>query len=622
MLLDERQYPDYNPSQQEQDKCGFMEKRFKAMQQERSKVDVKRKDYQTMLDAVLKPYWDERSSSNVPLLSAAVEMYVADATKIATEYTFRADVPEFATQAKAREAVWKYDWRKNKRKIPITKSEYVAATFGDAVLYAGTETTSYTQEDPIVSDSGTIKWEKKTVQEDNIILSNVDINKFWLDNETIDWIDDANDCFFRQWIGFEKFQNFKTNPLYKNIQFIKPRGYDNSYGTAVSQEDQTRQGEYVLLEHYWNLELDRYMVKANGILVRDHPILSTIRGKKALPFVMRGFGYKINSIYHRGLWEALMMFNGEINNLREMCSDAVRRSNTNVIAIGNWLRFSGRDFSYENEIITFDWNLAENFQQISGNPPNAAIFDYMDRIYKDIAIFVGIDIQNLLWEPQQTAFQTEVQREASQKRINVWLTNRDLAFERLADLHWENLWRFFPKKNTEGKYPIVPVDGKDFKNGRFITKKWTGTFSATPELLREWDVFIDVFTNTTAPTINAVDREQKTKFLTDVGTIVQSYSLAKQAGMDIEGILPAKQTIRDLAQDYNITIEANASDEEVKEAKQELMQWLRGMLPTQLQEPQVDPSTGQPLAPSPQQWSITAPTETTKPKMQQLAPAI
>ena len=43
------------------------------------------------------------------------------------------------------------------------------------------------------------------------------------------------------------------------------------------------------------------MVKANGILVRDHPILSTIRGKKALPFVMRGFGYKINSIYHRGL---------------------------------------------------------------------------------------------------------------------------------------------------------------------------------------------------------------------------------------------------------------------------------------------------------------------------------
>lgn len=120
------------------------------------------------------------------MLSAAVEMYVADATKIATEYTFRADVPEFATQAKAREAVWKYDWRKNKRKIPITKSEYVAATFGDAVLYCGTETTSYTQEDPIVSDSGTIKWEKKTVQEDNIILSNVDINKFRLDNETID----------------------------------------------------------------------------------------------------------------------------------------------------------------------------------------------------------------------------------------------------------------------------------------------------------------------------------------------------------------------------------------------------------------------------------------------------
>jgi hypothetical protein len=33
--------------------------------------------------------------------------------------------------------------------------------------------------------------------------------------------------------------------------------------------------------------------------------------------------------------EALMMFNSEINNLRELLMDAIRRSNTQVLAIGN-----------------------------------------------------------------------------------------------------------------------------------------------------------------------------------------------------------------------------------------------------------------------------------------------
>ena len=144
-----------------------------------------------------------------------------------------------------------------------------------------------------------------------------------------------------------------------------------------------------------------------------------------------------------------MMFNSELNNLREMLMDAIRRSNQQTIAIGNGLSFDGRSFSYENEIMTFDGNLANNFQQLSGNPPNQAIFNYRTELYKDIAMFMGVDIQNIIGQPQQTAFQTDVQREASQKRINVWLTNRDLANERFADLYKDLLQKYFPRKNAE-----------------------------------------------------------------------------------------------------------------------------------------------------------------------------
>jgi hypothetical protein len=95
----------------------------------------------------------------------------------------------------------------------------------------------------------------------------------------------------------------------------------------------------VELLHYWNVESDDYIVVANGVLVRDHAMISTIDGEKALPFVVRPLGYKNYSIYGRGICEALMTFNSEVNNLRELIMDAIRRSNSQVLAIGNGLEF-------------------------------------------------------------------------------------------------------------------------------------------------------------------------------------------------------------------------------------------------------------------------------------------
>ena len=48
------------------------------------------------------------------------------------------------------------------------------------------------------------------------------------------------------------------------------------------------------------------------------------------------------------------MFNSEVNNLREMLMDGIRRSNSQTLAIGNGLSFDGRQFSSDNEILLFD----------------------------------------------------------------------------------------------------------------------------------------------------------------------------------------------------------------------------------------------------------------------------
>jgi len=61
------------------------------------------------------------------------------------------------------------------------------------------------------------------------------------------------------------------------------------------------------------------------------------------------------------------------------------------------------------------------------------------------------------------------------------------------------------------------------------------------------DIYIDVYTNVNSTTINAVDREQKKVFATDVGIIAQNYAMAKTAGFDLETVLPIKDVLRDLA---------------------------------------------------------------------------
>lgn len=61
----------------------------------------------------------------------------------------------------------------------------------------------------------------------------------------------------------------------------------------------------------------------------------------------------------------------------------------------------------------------------------------------------------------------------------------------------------------------------------------------TPEKL-QGDIYVDVYTNTTAPTINAVAIQQKMEFANAMPTIVNAYMVAKQAGFDLDKTIPMK----------------------------------------------------------------------------------
>jgi hypothetical protein len=78
-------------------------------------------------------------------------------------------------------------------------------------------------------------------------------------------------------------------------------------------------------------------------------------------------------------------------------------------------------------------------------------------------------------------------------------------------------------------------------------------FEVTPDILRG-SMSIDVTTNTTASTIQALDKAQKLEMFSALSNIVNAYALAKQNGYDIEKVLPFEETLGDLAEDFNIVI--------------------------------------------------------------------
>ncbi len=579
---EQKSRPTYNRTPEERKKVDRIERDFQAMINARAVIDKDRPLYQRMMEAIPRDYQDDRSSSTVPLASAIIELFVAKASKIQTEFTITGENTKYKQSALLRQKVWDYDRRTNNRREEIIDNEYTTAWFWRSVLRTGYEVETVKQyELDEVKEDGEMTWVDKDITEEKIILQNIDVRSFYLDNNTTRGIKTAKKCMVRTRKGYDDFLDLKNNKLYKNIEYVVPKNYNSEYMPYSTKEEMNKQGKFVELREYWNLTGDVYCVWANGIIIREHHIISTVKGRKCLPFTTRVLGKKIGR-YDTGRWlcETLLRFNSELNDLREMLMDWIRRSNNPTIAIGNWLTFSGRKFSWDSEVLEFDWDMQKWFQQLQGVPPNQAIFEYMNNLFEQIAVFVGIDIKNILWVPQQTAYQTNVQVESSQERVNVWLTNRDLSFERMANQHMENLVRFFPRQTAEGLYPELEIEdyevtGSEDKPSLVWSKGNSWLLQITPELLAG-ETYIDVYTNISRPPSDIANRQSKLEFATSASALLNLKIQATQAWIEMPEI---DRRIKELEESYDLSTEWEEVDKkQLQEWNSKFLEWLSSMM--------------------------------------------
>ncbi len=581
----------YTSSKEDEALIWFIKARKTLMAQKRSPEEKKWKQYVKQYEALFVPYSDGRAASNVPLERSIIELFVAEAVKRPTTYSFSSCLwYEFQEQVFKR--VWKNDWSINNRNSVILENEYLTAIFGTSIVFTWYNKSYRVFSDfDGVDDAGEIQFKRKLQTKSDIIIQNVDIRDFWVDDRA-NSIEDAVDCIYETYITYEEFLSYKLDKWYdkEKLNAIIPNStkYDSDRAFVFQSETGDTGSKYVKITKYWNTKLDMYVEVANdSIVLIDHPILNATHD---LPFVVRQYAKNLFSFYGTGLCEILVSFKSDINKLREMLMEAIKKSNQEVIAIGSNLTFDWNQFAYNNQFMKFKGNLQGNFHQLTWTPPNQSIFTYLQQLYKDVAIYGWLDIQNILWDPQQTAYQTAVQKESSLQRINVVLKNRDSAFERLANLHKDNLQMFYPLKlvrklvevdeknepieEVETEYPTIEVPkmkGKKFWNGQ--EKQ---LFEITPESIR-WSIKLEVSTDLNAPTITEVEKEQKMQFFRWVAELTNAYTMNPK----LEEIIPMKKAISDMAKLNNIETE-EAYQWEVQEKKkelyaqmQEMMKWVR-----------------------------------------------
>lgn len=557
----------YNLDQEWQDTLRKVLARLTDMRWARANIDNLWSTFQLIADNKYYPYKDWRARSSVPVLRSLLELFVSEATTRKIDKQIEPVWYSDVDKAEVMKIVWDYDWNKNNRDEDMTEAEYKCWIFWTCAYFTWFEKTSRIINDPITDDkTWEMTFKKKLMEEGRIILRTLDMRNVYFDDR-VTRFQDSNDQIYIEYLTPEQFKAEKGNKELKNLEYVW--GKTKDFQSFYTYEDRGKKYNNLVEKlHYWNKQADRYIVIYNrSIIWRDTPIPYA---HKELPIVPRQYWYVNDSIYWRWLAEACMQFLDKINKLSEMIYDWLARSNNSVFAMWNGLTFDWQNISFNNQFIKFNWQLNDtSFREIKGIPPNQAAFTYLQDLLKEIAIYIWIDISQIVWQASSTAFETAVRTESSLKRVNVVLTNRDYALNKVFKRHLANIMQFFPiseaqrileimpdwtvQQPEEIKHPNILIEWKKYNpdNWKFVEMPWKFDFECKPEYIR-WQVDITVKTNFNTPTLKSIKQDNMNKFLNDFNL----YNQTVMWSPELKNVLKPDDFIKQLANTYDIDLKS------------------------------------------------------------------
>lgn len=396
-------------------------------------------------------------------------------------------------------------------------------------------------------------------------------------------MDDAVDCIYVTTMSYSEFLTLKNNPYYRDIDKVVPGQNNEDYKAFITKED-SGQKDVVELMTYYNKFSDEEVTIANRqIIIKETPLLNP---NHELPFTRVVLNENVNSFWGRGFCELCQVFKHEINILRDMLMEAVKRSNNQQIILGGGLDID--DIAYDNTVIRANGMLQGNIETISGNPPNQAGFNYLEYKFQELSVYVGVNLLAIV-SSSSTAYQTAVQQEMSTKVIKNIVNTRNRELQRWAKIHFNLFRKYFPGEAADYMYPMdnpstkpanIPLE-KEILNdsGEFEASSTDSFFELTDADIRG-DYTVCVKTDFSAPLLQSTKQETMTAGINAIVSL-------EQAALSSEILGNNKFVLsQQISDDFNLGLDIETTNPVLEAQKAEIKrsyEILAGLQPDQAQ---------------------------------------
>lgn len=379
---------------------------------------------------------------------------------------------------------------------------------------------------------------REIVDKDDIVLSYVDIRRFFPDPNATD-MNNCAWCFETEEMDYDTFLMFASNEeVYNqdNVKLVTPESdfdYNYPFGLAyLNEEEQKKVGgartsgqNRVMVIKYFNYIEDKFCVIANGILIRDTP---NPYAHKKLPYVRFVNYLELNSFWGRSEYKVIKQSIEEKNNFRNSMTDWSKININRPILLGQ-TDFEDEDVEFEAGAI---WKVGDVNQLKMldlGDIPNG-MFGLEAKFDEDIVSWTGVDIRALLGGQDETATKTALKQEKALKRVGMGLRIVDwTALEPFAKMRLSNIQQFYSQKRVEA---ITDMDGvvteqtvyrtirvpdktviKDNGTIRFVDNKGAfGFFEAEPQYINA-QVDIEAVPGSSLNASKEADRQNFNQFI-------------------------------------------------------------------------------------------------------------
>ncbi len=398
-------------------------------------------------------------------------------------------------------------------------AKYTAASRGTSWLMDFYRVDKRKIQDPVdVNEDGTLKYEEKEVTDFDDDYTQWVPNEFiYVDGDAGD-IDEAKDFIHREIIDVDEFHrvySFRADCI--NVDLVKSGGDTSTKSFFRMPLDMSENHVEVL--HYYNRATDEYNICANNIVVRMGPLPTK---HKELPLTPV-YQYRVaGHLYGWGIPKIIKALSDERAGIRNLGLDRQKMQINQM-----FLKAAGADFDEDQtvtrphgiiEVETNGLALNQVMQPIVYPDTPSSAYKSEEILLEDMRRATGIDDRSQSVNATGTATSASIQREATQKRINmIAKLNEMKAVKRVGKLKWSNIAFMYPaprvKRIVEDnddrehkEYRKINVDGQSFTIGKNKTTNKTelqvnevegsSTFTLDKSMARfmegDYDVVVDV----------------------------------------------------------------------------------------------------------------------------------